>query len=218
MDGAIGVHGLEAPDYTVPIIGFRKWYLRGTTLYSPHIHDHVWTTEQKARCLRFDGERKLDHPSPDPTCGCGYYAYLNIDLERVDLGHSQVGSIAGAVAALGRIVVHEGGWRAERIRIVAIAKAAAPTDPGTFGLPTAAAKLGVPLVPFEDLPGIAAEYGEPVPEDVLERVRERNRAAERERIERRQRQMAQQARLRADAKTVPSFTRAVARGVKKRLQ
>jgi hypothetical protein len=107
---------VRAPDYAEALIGWRVWCVvetRAGLLLASVIHDHVWPVgrETVAACLH-------GHAAPNADCACGIHAarepaavlsYLHGRDEP-----STVARVLGRVRLWGRVVEHEGGWRAER--------------------------------------------------------------------------------------------------------
>jgi hypothetical protein len=79
------------------------------------IRDHVWAVEGEtlARC-------ESAHEAPDLACGCGIHAAREPSAVLSYLrGRDEPGTVArvlGRVQLWGRVIEHEGGWRAERAR------------------------------------------------------------------------------------------------------
>ena len=107
---------MSAPDYAEALIGWRVWCVvetRAGLRLASVIHEHAWPVahETVARCDN-------GHEAPDPACACGIHAarepaavlsYLHgRDEPRT------VARVLGRVQLWGRVVEHEGGWRAER--------------------------------------------------------------------------------------------------------
>lgn len=59
---------------------------------------------------------RYDHDAPDPGCDCGYWLCADLDALRFAAGDIATGNPV-EVTAWGRVVEHESGWRAERVRI-----------------------------------------------------------------------------------------------------
>lgn len=163
-DGMIGMIGDTAPDLLTPIVGYRHWKVRDGQLRSPHVAECVWDgAEKTALCIPYAGREGYQHAAPKQGCGCGLYAYFT---PRDGYG------VHGAVVATGRLVVHETGLRAERLQIVAFAENSEVEE-----LPAIAKRLGVPIVPTEELELFVAEFGEPLPESILAPIRKLNEEA-----------------------------------------
>ena len=79
------------------------------------IRDCVWPVdgETVARC-------EVEHEAPDVVCGCGIHAAREASAVLSYLrGRDEPGTVArvlGRVQLWGRVIEHEGGWRAERAR------------------------------------------------------------------------------------------------------
>jgi hypothetical protein len=101
------------------------------------------------------------HASPHPDCQCGIYAY---DRPGTRSYYGEVWWCEGVIAAWGRLVVHETGWRAEHARVEALAV----PDLGDARLEVVvaaiAARLGVPVVERGELADVAEGAGGLVPE------------------------------------------------------
>jgi len=105
-----------APDYAEPLIGWRVWCVvetkAGLRLASV-IHDHEWPvgSETVARC-------EAAHDAPDLECACGIHAAREpaavLSYLRGRDDPWTVARVLGRVQLWGRVVEHEGGWRAER--------------------------------------------------------------------------------------------------------
>jgi hypothetical protein len=117
----------------------------------------------------FDANRSLTrgagwladpHDSPHEACQCGIYAY------HTPGPHSWFGEAywcEGVVSAWGRIVVHTDGFRAEHARVEALAVPDGLERLGAEQVQRAAAHLGVPVIPHEELEDYAARLGGGVP-------------------------------------------------------
>lgn len=173
---------ITAPDFTETVVGYRRFALKLATqhnyvLVSPHTED-CWTGPEKtARCNRemprsehvvLDGIRPKQHPAPQKNCGCGIYAYFDpcpmLDYE-LQGGYSHYRTlqmdchVATLVTLEGRIEVHDRGMRAARAKICAIGTHPYLGQDRLAALREIAKQWGVALVPQEQLPGIASEYG-----------------------------------------------------------
>jgi hypothetical protein len=76
--------------------------------------DAAWDGSlEHARCLA-----GRDHAPPAPDCGCGLYAWHHPDDARADSGF---GTVTAVIAARGRVVLHDSGFRATAARVEAVA-------------------------------------------------------------------------------------------------
>jgi DNA-binding NarL/FixJ family response regulator len=162
MSGA-RIHQRPTPDGITPLVGYRTWTLSvgpgRWTLRSMNeqiVHDvkidhplgrrnDAWLV---ARCLRGG-----DHDAPDESCTCGFYAvkslrtlrrllFVTMALTRPRMTDSgeMTYRVAGRVHLAGKIVEHDFGYRAERMRIAELL-----SFPGTEEIVARFAEsLGVP--------------------------------------------------------------------------
>ena len=131
----------EPPLFPGSILGLRTWAVRvvrnGDLRLCASFGDSLWEAKGRwtqARCL--SGHHSRGDPVPSPGCSCGLYSlhpHLEQALEHQALywGETEaqtpedelsleLGEISGLVEAVGRIEVHETGFRAERARPVAL--------------------------------------------------------------------------------------------------
>jgi hypothetical protein len=117
---------IHAPDYAEPILAWRVWrYTRGGLL-TPMVHrsqeDSWWPKRPlPARCVK--GYRVLGEwinyahqkhkEVPDIDCRCGYYALRRFSSLALQYVSGRDAIFYGVVALWGRIVEHEGGYRAQ---------------------------------------------------------------------------------------------------------
>lgn len=97
--------------------GYRQFELRPDGLY-PLVHSRTgpWEgTLHRARC-----STGAEHEAPDADCRCGLYAWYLPGSATVSLG-----PVAAVVAARGRCILGDRGFRASRARIEAVALPAA---------------------------------------------------------------------------------------------
>jgi hypothetical protein len=156
-----------APDLAAAVVAFRSWRLAGGRLMSPFIPCRWRGRVLHAAC--FDANRRLTrgvgwldqpHGSPHEACQCGIYAY-HTPGPRSWFGEAYW--CEGVVSAWGRLVVHADGFRAEHVRVEALA---VPDDVHPIGAAQAqraAGDLGVPVVAHDELQGFAARLGGGVP-------------------------------------------------------
>ena len=101
----------EAPDGMLPL----------TSITRPHV---VWGPTLSARCVPLDpgcpspapSTLPADHRAPQPGCNCGIYGWYGPD----DTGMIDA-RVFGAIEASGLVLMGERGFRAERVRIAAVA-------------------------------------------------------------------------------------------------
>lgn len=94
--------------------GYRRFRLTGALLH-PTVHSTAgpWSGgRQEAECLAGGA-----HPAPAPSCGCGLYGWYHPADARADSG----GDVTAVIAARGRVVLGESGFRAQAARIEAVA-------------------------------------------------------------------------------------------------
>lgn len=161
------------PDLIQPVVGYRVWLASDESLVSAGFGDMEWQPgTNEASCDGYDRSADLflsrkprlgvdPHPAPDPGCGCGFYAYH-------DVPPHDGRTIAGAVAAWGRIQVHHRGFRAEKAQIIALAiPDAAANDPELREqVLQLAARYRCKAVPACDLRTAAREHGIEMPEEL----------------------------------------------------
>jgi DNA-binding CsgD family transcriptional regulator len=131
-----GIEPRPAPDGITPLVGYRTWTLsvaakrwilrslNGQIAHEVNIddlsgrRDDAWLV---ARC-----GFGLDHDAPDEDCSCGFYAVKSLTTLEPLLRFGMAGQavpgmgtywVAGRVHLAGKIVEHEAGYRAERLRI-----------------------------------------------------------------------------------------------------
>ena len=156
-----------APDLAAAVVAFRSWRLAGGRLMSPFIPCRWQGRVMDAAC--FDANRRLTrgvgwlagpHESPHEACQCGIYAY-HTPGPRSWFGEAYW--CEGVVSAWGRVVVHGEGFRAEHVRVEALAVPERLVRVGAAQVHRAAADLGVPVIPHDELEAFAARLGGGVP-------------------------------------------------------
>jgi hypothetical protein len=156
-----------APDLAGAVVAFRSWRVAGERLMSPFIPCRWEGRTMHARC--FDANRRLTHgvgwldephDSPHEACQCGIYAY-HTPGPRSWFGEAYW--CEGVVSAWGRLVVHRDGFRAEHLRVEAVAVPDRVRGRGADQVRRAAAALGVPVIEHEGLEAFAAALGGGVP-------------------------------------------------------
>ena len=159
-----------APDLIDPVVGFRRWRVVGDHLSSPYIPLRWDEPVVHARCYPANrgllfGEGWLEEPhhAPHPRCKCGVYAWHRPPAPGPLPDPARV---LGAVSLWGRIEVHTDGMRAEHARIDALGLVPELGSAHRRRMAGIAERLGVPLVPERELPGLAR----PVPPTLLPRA------------------------------------------------
>jgi hypothetical protein len=156
----------------LPVVGYRSWKLwqtaGGVTLKSLYKSGHWPVGVTRARCLHCAAWMVNQHPVPNLSCECGLYAFstpveaarkIEQPLGAVSGASDQPVSVWGAVVGWGRLIQHGSqGWRAQYARPVAL------LDSGHALLETAAARYGVPLLPWSGVQMVAREHGQPLTE------------------------------------------------------
>ena len=99
-----------------------------------------------------------DHAAPFPGCGCGFNAF---HLPRTGERHARSLETLAAIAAWGEIDVYASGFRASHAQVIAIGFHSKTTAPRLDALRGAAARYGVPLVPYARLSAVATEFASP---------------------------------------------------------
>jgi hypothetical protein len=182
-DGLIGEHSLLAPDLTEPLVGFRGWNLDDEYLVGPFKYAR-WGRITQAFCdVKSWPKHKL---IPDEECQCGLYSYFDSgSIHRTGwMGVAYGGKIRGAVVSTGRVGLHEHGLRSQKARIVCLVEEKKSVEylGGVHEFRALASRYNVPVVGPDALEDFAYEYGTPVPDVMMERVKKLNedRRAERQ--------------------------------------
>lgn len=163
--------------FAEPVIGFRSWKLNaGLIALSGRIVPVQWEFRKATQAHCHEGFFKKaetgEHKSPDAACTCGLYSYHSLEI----LEDRQIGSeraVMGAVAAWGKICVHEQGFKAEYSRPLCLAMPALP--PGTRFIQSSwrdladkvAENYSIPLLEREDITAYAKTFGKLIDIDVL---------------------------------------------------
>lgn len=157
-----------------PLVGFRRWGCRRGALYSgifvagrfvpnpalamvaPRVKPAPWPVDEDrvAKCFALRG-----HEAPHRDCNCGFSAYYELPAEP-ELPAPD--AVWGVIAAWGRVVEHEHGFRAQYARPVALLDRENPLDYGEQGRRTAIAAdaYGIPLLKHAELVAYAGWHGE----------------------------------------------------------
>ena len=191
-DGFIGDERVAAPDLMDWVVGVRGFTRRGHQLMSP-FQESVWERPELTAVCRpsrrtakaallalgqkpvkaataagktFARQRQLPpHDAPHLNCHCGLYGY------HADDEHLSYHPIVGIIRARGRLIVHERGFRAERVEVMALAfDAALGSDIEDQRIREvtrrACAWWRVPLLGRDQLLASVGEFGSPVPMDL----------------------------------------------------
>jgi hypothetical protein len=177
----------DVPTYTECVIGYRRWtidafgQLRPVTLSRAPWQPGVNTAECRWREFQDHAHtfrlgalepKRPDpglHAAPGPSCECGIYAMH--ELSRLAVRNRYPADeylangvpVVGAVAAFGRLEVHESGFRAEKAAVVALATVEGMGPKARALVEHVAAQYGVPCVPIELLEAEALQHGSPLP-------------------------------------------------------
>jgi DNA-binding CsgD family transcriptional regulator len=187
----------RAPDGITPLVGYRWWTLsvgpgsralhslNGQIVHEVSLDDPLGQRAEPwlvARCL------KNEHDAPEESCSCGFYAVKSLSTLWHFLPFTTIGSllrvraklgaatwpVAGRVDLAGKVIEHDLGYRAERMRITELRAFAATEQTVT----RFARRLGVPvgesipdpsIFPGGSLSGSLA-MGRSAERDLLERL------------------------------------------------
>jgi hypothetical protein len=160
-----------APDLVTPVVAFRAWRMIDGLLLSPYIPCRWEGRVMHATCYpanrileRGRGWLAEPHTSPHPDCRCGIYAYHRPGTQAY---FGEWEWTEGIVTAWGRIEAHATGLRAQHARVEALGLPPANEPSRRRSVQAVADRLGVPLVPRDDLAAAASAYGAPLPESLL---------------------------------------------------
>lgn len=142
------------PTLTETAIGFRRWRLSDDRLVSIAAGEEWPVGDVRAQC-----RLKHAHLAPARDCSCGLYA-----LHQPPYAPSEIdGHVWGVVAAWGQLQVHHDGFRAERMRALALIVDTAIAR--TAAMP-AAARYGISVADTEAAILLGSEFGAIVPLEV----------------------------------------------------
>lgn len=137
-------------------------YLRrdeGTKLVSMN-GETVWPTDGwlQAKCGPFTGVAHPGEGSPGIACYCGIYAFADIEKMTGAKFYNFDGELGfvGLVLGVGRIIVHEYGWRAERARPLALLEP--PDRRSRQAVAGRAAAYGIPIASRAQALALAKEW------------------------------------------------------------
>lgn len=164
---------MRTPDLLNTLIGFRSWQLAGPKLKPIGAGNDVWRGGREVRAECGNGR---EHRAPAPDCECGLYAWYSWEklAARAAAG---TGQVFGAIAARGRVQLHNEGFRAEYMRPVLLGyddtddRITLDWDDGgapchqrsaDFERVSAAAEIlgGIEVVPFSVMEKAAQEFGQ----------------------------------------------------------
>jgi hypothetical protein len=121
--GRLMQHDAKAPDFTLPVVGWRMWLAsrQGSScaLRSP-LQRTTWPMHEplEARCAipQIRWPRRPPHHAPQFTCECGIYAAMWRSFApqfRPGVAHNGQLPVVGEVSLWGDIVEAECGWRGQ---------------------------------------------------------------------------------------------------------
>lgn len=155
---------------TGEVLGFRCWLTLNELLWSTSFNRHgPWTPgTNTAAC--YANYQKVEHDAPHHTCRCGLYAMHQPVINKTVRLPTMYGPnlhravlIMGAIAAWGRVEVHRDGFRAEKTRVLGLARSSDLDLPSPGNLDEVACHYSVPVVDtIETLQRLVADYA-PVP-------------------------------------------------------
>ncbi len=165
---------MSAEPVAQPLVGFRRWGARRGALYSgifvagrflpnpalglvaPRVRPVPWPLDEDrvAKCFALRG-----HDAPHRDCNCGFAAYYELPAEP-DVPAPE--AVWGAIAAWGRVVECEHGFRAQFARPLALLEQRNLDDVYEQGrrLDNAADAYEIPLLERDALIAYAGWHGE----------------------------------------------------------
>lgn len=148
-----------APDAFEPLLGYRVFAVTQQGVLNSPVIEEAWEPGANAAHCVLSG-----HRAPHPGCGCGFNAFhLPAAGEKSLVGHY---TLAG-IAAWGEVDIYETGFRAEFARVVTIGFHSKTSAGRLEHLRRAAARYGVPLVPFSRLSAASSEFATPVGPELM---------------------------------------------------
>lgn len=176
MDNTIeAVESLIVPDAFTPVIGFRRFgipWLPSDREYEYCLvqRGHCWSVgEPTVAVCRKPHVGPCGGVTPTQDCGCGLYAWLDIEVARRYYAMTTpFGWLVASVIGWGRVLFDEEFWRAEKAQVVAFADpwdthAGEPEitrERTSRWLGRAAENYGIPVVPLDELRDYTLMYGE----------------------------------------------------------
>lgn len=177
--------GGRTPDGITPLVGYRFWTLsigaglralhslNGQIVHEVNLHDPLGQRAEPwlvARCL------KNEHDAPEESCSCGFYAVKSLatlwhflpltTIRSLPRAWAKLGPatfpVAGRVDLAGKVIEHDLGYRAERMRITELRAFAGSEQTVT----RFARRIGVPV--GESINGSTMGWGSE--RDLLERL------------------------------------------------
>jgi hypothetical protein len=125
--------GPPAPDYLGLVAGVRTWRVANTMwarmggwLWSLAMLD-CWRKGKEWK----EAECRRGHRIPGDKCGCGIWAFFDVETMESELGlvpaPGEVEYVSGIIGAAGDIVVHDLGFRAQYAKVLALFEDDYPT-------------------------------------------------------------------------------------------
>jgi hypothetical protein len=162
---------MVTPDLTQKVIGFRQWAIRDGLLWPVGSYGRdAWEPgPQRAYCARSTHINGHSVPDPcipvvSPWCECGFYA-----LHSLSEAHWGGDNIRGIVLGWGRMAMHNQGWRAQFVELVALIYPQHATKGDKEVVDSLAKAYGVPTVEWERAESYAKEFGDYCPNSLKPR-------------------------------------------------
>lgn len=164
---------MRTPDLTQKVIGFRQWHVEKNEQGVPELwpvggfSKSAWQPgPQRAYCAKTTHVGGMSIPDPcipavSPHCECGFYA-----LHKLSEAHWAGDSIRGIVLGWGRMSMHNVGWRAQFVELVAMIYPEGPERYEKLKVDEIAKAYGVPTVEWGRAEAYAKEFGDYCPESL----------------------------------------------------
>lgn len=125
-------------------------------LLSPMRQEIIWDGPlQTAGCYKLKADWSA-HKAPHPDCSCGLYAYDSPEIWESGWRRSPIWDLViGAVAGSGETMIHDQGFRSERMQIIGLLR-----PPGWFSVNQLESRYQVPLA--DSLAELAARAAETI--------------------------------------------------------